>query len=92
MNPIKLSALIISILFFSLTITTSVALENTIIQWKASNGSTGYKGYSADVLNIYYDSSYVYMYSNSIPSYTIGYGNDTWKANPNKPKPQSVST
>ena len=59
---------------------TTDGLEQIITCWKKST-SKGYKNYTADVFSIYYDDVYVYVSSNSIPSYSIG----EWKNTPNKP-------
>jgi len=65
----------------------ALSLENIIIKWKTSTG-TGYNGITADVTKIYYDTTYVYVSANSIPSYTIG---PTWTANPNTPGAQNYT-
>ena len=39
-----------------------------------------------DVLSVKYDSSYVYVNTNSVPSYSIG----PWKANPNTPSAKNA--
>ena len=39
-----------------------------------------------DVLSVKYDSSYVYVNTNSVPSYSIG----PWTANPNTPSAQNA--
>jgi hypothetical protein len=61
--------------------------ENTITKWKTSTG-TGYSGITADVTKVYYDSSFVYVSANSIPSYTIG---PNWLKNPNTPGAQDYT-
>ncbi len=66
------------------TTTTSSSLPNIITGWKKSS-DVGYKNYTADVYSVKYDSSYVYVSSNSIPSYSIG----PWASNPNTPTPQN---
>ena len=72
------------------TTTTSSTLPNIITKWRASNGVTGYKGYSANVQHVYYDSNYVYMNTNSIPSYTVASGGSSWSYNPNQATAQNV--
>ena len=68
----------------SSTSTTSLKIVNG---WKTTTG-TGYNGITADVYGISFDTSYVYISANSIPSYTIG---PTWTANPNTPGAQAVT-
>ena len=70
------------------TTTTTVAASSqpVISKWKQTTG-VGYKNYTADVKNVYYDSSYVYVSTNSIPSYSIG----PWSSNPNTPTPQNLT-
>jgi len=51
-----------------------------ITSWKKSNG-TGYSGITADVDKVQYSTSYVYVHTSGIPSYSIG----PWTNNPNKP-------
>jgi hypothetical protein len=45
--------------------------EALLSNWKKSTG-TGYNGIQADVTGIYYTQNYVFITSNSIPSYSIG--------------------
>ena len=66
------------------TTTTASSLPMIISAWKKSSG-VGYSNYVADVTSVKYDSTYVYVSSNSIPSYSIG----PWASNPNKPTPQN---
>ena len=60
-------------------------LETIITKWKTSNGS-GYKGIKADVTSISYDNYFVYISTNSIPSYSIG----PWSNNPNDATAQNL--
>lgn len=65
------------------TKSSSTTLNPIITNW-ITTVTTGYSGYQANVLKIYYDTSKVYVSCNSIPSYTIG----PW-SNPNVAKPQN---
>jgi len=60
---------------------------NIITQWKTSTG-TGYDGITADITKVYFDSKFVYVSGNSIPSYTIG---PSWNSNPNLPGAQGYT-
>ena len=60
-----------------------------LTSWKKANGSTltlNSVAYKSDITGIYYSSSYVYIKSEGIPSYSIG----PW-SNPNTPKGQSYT-
>lgn len=52
--------------------------EPIITAWTKSTGK-GYKGYLTNVIRIDYSAKFVYVYTNSIPSYSIG----PWQSNPN---------
>src|SRR5262249_25624615 len=48
-------------------------------------GATGYGGISADVQQVQYSASYVYIHCTDIPDYSIG----PWPGNPNTPSNQN---
>jgi hypothetical protein len=77
----------------STSIINGSATDPIITSWIKStgyyNGSTGYTSGSTtwnNVWKISYSSSYVYVYTNSLPSYSVG----PWYANPNTPSSQSA--
>jgi hypothetical protein len=57
------------------------ASDNVVTKWVLSSG-VGYNNYKADVIGIKYDDNFVYVTTNSIPSYPIG----PWPQHANKPK------
>lgn len=59
------------------------------MSWKTSTG-TGFGDYQADVLAIYYNTTFVWISTNSIPSYTIGGTSGDWPYNDNTAAPQNV--
>ena len=73
------------------TTTTSSASTKIITSWTASSGATGYGGYTANVKNVYFNSTFVWILTNSIPSYTVGNGTSYWGRDPYKPKPQNAT-
>ena len=77
-------SLIFTLSISSLLINGAVSSLNPVItNWVNSTG-TGYGGYRADIKKIMYTSTDVYIFCNSIPSYTIG----PW-SNPNVPSAQN---
>lgn len=60
-----------------------------LTSWKQSTGYgvSPYDTIRADVMKIYYDDRYVYINTNSMPSYQIG----PWRANPNRPLAQDFT-
>ena len=75
----------------STTTTTSTSASTKIItSWIATTG-TGYGGYTANVKNVYYNSTFVWILTNSIPSYTVGEGSDDWGDDPYVPTPQNAT-
>ena len=79
-----------SIEFFSLIVCLvkfiSCQLTPLITNWTKSTGA-GYKGYTNNVYKVEYSTDYVYVSTNSIPSYDIG----PWPTNPNDAKAQSFT-
>ncbi len=77
MNIFIISKFIVSVtlVFGALPPTTTVATSTTdnnlLTRWVKTTGA-GYGGLANNVLNAYYDSSKVYITTNSIPSYSIG--------------------
>ena len=80
-------ALGLFMIVLSAVIATTTASSPIISAWLTSNNQTGYNGITANVYGISADSTYVYISSNSVPSYTVG----PWKANPNVPTAQQVT-
>lgn len=54
-----------------------------VTSWIPTNG-TGFGNYYTNVISVKYSSKYVYVRTNSIPTYSIG----PWKTNPNTAKGQ----
>ncbi len=61
-------------------------LTPVVTNWKLNlTGQTGYGGIAADVQQVLYSTSFVYVKSTNIPSYSIG----PWPGNPNTPSNQN---
>lgn len=75
------------IFLFLIVFTVSTASSQTadLYSWKQNNTVTGYNGILADVQQVFYSASYVYVKATGIPSYTIG----PWAMNPNTPVNQN---
>ena len=67
------------ICFVGITKAATTVTNKIITSWYKTSG-TGYGGFQNQVLNVKYDSSSVYVHTNSIPAYSIG----PWD-NPNYP-------
>lgn len=84
------SLTIIGIFFLSLSLEflgkVNGQTDPVIRNWKKTTG-TGYGGYANNVLSVKYSSNYVYVKSNSIPSYSVG----PWSSNPNLPTAQGYT-
>lgn len=70
----------IILLLFLLLIESISAQGPEVTSWIINtDGSTGYNGIETNVLEVQYSNSYVYVSTNSVPSYSIG----PWSNNPN---------
>ncbi|RNA08952.1 T9SS C-terminal target domain-containing [Brachionus plicatilis] len=73
---------LIEIIILSICLSKCICQINPIIaEWTKSTGS-GYGGFNTNVYKIEYSSSYVWVSTNSIPSFSIG----PWANNPNNAK------
>ena len=66
------------------TASSSSGASNPIVTNWITTKTTGYNGLQANILKVYYNSTNVFVSSNSIPSYSIG----PWSENPNTPSAQ----
>ncbi len=61
----------------------ATSTDKVITSWKKSTGTNW--NITNNVMNVWYNATYVWVYAHSIPSYSIG----PWKSNPNSPKAQN---
>src|SRR5947207_11247953 len=81
-TPIALLPWIVAALALPVAVHAGTTDSPELASWKLNTtGLTGYNGLPADVQNVRYSSSSVYVNCSSIPEYGIG----PWPGNPNTP-------